>query len=491
MKIKPNSTQVYIWLIIVFIQFIPLAAQSFDKKEFANRRKQLMQKMDAGIAIFRSAEIVNRNYDVDYEFRQESDFYYLTGFDEPESAFLLIPGAEKKFIMFVRPGNTLLEMWTGKIHGIEEVMQVFGADTAFAIDHFDELLPVYVKGKDKIYCSVSDKKLTNKLLSLMVLRPGDHLKYLNNPPKTLIDLLPLIHEMRVIKSDYEIKQLRKTINITCDAQIEAMKATKPGMYEYEIEAIIEYIYRKNGCPRSAFPSIVGSGPNTAVFHYSRNDRKLEDGDLILIDIGAENDYYAADITRTFPVNGRFSKKQEEIYRIVLDAEKEAIKMIKPGVSFKELEDKVISVVKDGLFELGLILDKNSEWQYKVWYYTYPWHYLGIDVHDVGRYVNDSTFLVRNFEPGMVVTMEPGIYISRSMMEIVKKREWYAKDFPENEIEEFFEKVQPVAEKYFDLGIRIEDDILVTKDGHEVLSAKAPKEIKETEEIMKHKSTLYE
>jgi len=491
MKIRLNSYQVYCWLLCFCFQFIPLAGQTFDKNEFANRRKLLMQKMNGGTAIFKSAEVVNRNYDVDYEFRQESDFYYLTGFDEPESAVLLIPGADKEFIMFVRPRNTLEEMWTGKIHGIEEAMNVFGADTAFAIERFDELLPMYVEGKDKIYCSVLDKKLTSKLLSLMEPRPGDHLKHINKPPKTLIDLSPILHEMRVIKSEYEIQLLKKPINITCDAHIEAMKAAKPGMYEYEIEAIIEYIYRKNGCPRYAFPSIVGSGPNTAVFHYMTNDRKIKDGDLILIDIGAEKDYYAADITRTIPANGKFSKEQKEIYDIVLNAEKEAIKMIKPGVSFKELEDKVISVVKDDLYKLGLILDKNSEWQYKVWYYTYPWHYLGIDVHDVGRYVYESTFLERNFEAGMVVTMEPGIYISRSMMEIVKTKEWFARDFPEDEVKAFFEKVQPVAEKYFDLGIRIEDDILVTEDGHEVLSTKVPTEIKDIEAMMKNKSILYE
>jgi Xaa-Pro aminopeptidase len=491
MKLKTYHLKIYCFLFIFCIHFIPLASQTFDKNEFARRRSLLMQKMDGGIAIFKSAEVVNRNYDIDYKFRQESDFYYLTGFDEPGSAFLLIPGADKEFIMFVRPGNTYMEIWTGKNPGIEEVMNIFGADTVFAIDRFDELLPIYVEGKDKVYCSVLDKKLTGKILALMEPRPGDHLKHISKPPKTLIDPLPVIHEMRVIKSDYEIQLIKKPINITCDAQIEAMKAARPGMYEYEIEAIIEYIYRKNGCPRYAFPSIVGSGPNTAVLHHMRNDRKIRDGDLILIDIGAEDNYYAADITRTIPANGKFSKEQKEIYEIVLNAQKEAIMMIKPGVSFTELEDKVIAVVKDGLYKLGLILDKNSEWQYKVWYYTYPWHYLGIDVHDVGRYVYESSFLARNFEAGMVVTMEPGIYISRSMMEIVKDREWFATDFPEDEVKAFFEKVQPVAEKYFDLGIRIEDDILVTKDGHEVLSAKAPKEIKDIEEMMKNKSIFYE
>jgi Xaa-Pro aminopeptidase len=490
MKIRVGNFKVFCYVLFFFLQFVPIEGQQFDAEEFANRRKLLMQEMNGGIAIFESAEVAIRNYDTDYEFRQESDFYYLSGFDEPESAFLLIPGADKEFIMFVTPRNTVEEMWTGKIQGIEGAMNVFGADTAFAIERFDELLPYYVEGKDKIYCSVLDKKLTSRVLELMEPRPGDHNKHINKPPKTLIDPLPIVHEMRVIKSDHEVQLLRKAIDVTCDAHIEAMKAAEPGMYEYELEAIIEYIYGKNGCRLYAFPSIVGSGPNAAVLHHMKNDRKIQDGDLILIDIGAEKNYYAGDITRTIPANGSFSKEQAEIYDLVLLAEEEAIKMVRPGVSFKELEDKVISVMKEGLYELGLILDKNSDWQYQVWYYTYPWHYLGIDVHDVGRYVNDSTFTAREFETGMVVTMEPGLYISRSMMEIVKNHEWFAIDFPDEEVKAFFEKVQPVAEKYFDMGIRIEDDILVTKDGNEVLSAKAPKERKDIEAIMKYKSIFY-
>ncbi len=440
-----------------------------------------MDKMEGGIAIFKSAKVSNRNYDVDYEYRQNSDFYYLTGFEEPESAILLIPDAEQEFIMFVRQRNPAMEVWTGKRYGIEGAMNVFQADTAFTFKKFEEMLPAYLRGKGKVYYSMDDEGFNNKLLSMMKLRWGD-------PPKHLIDPLQFVHEMRLIKSSFEINLMKRSIDITGDSHIEAMKAAEPGMYEYEIEAIIEYIYRKNGCQRVGFPSIVGSGPNSTVLHYEANNRQTESGDLIVIDIGAEFEYYSADITRTIPVNGRFSKEQKEIYEIVLEAQKVGINMMAPGVGLGEIEQKIAETLKDGLYQLGLLTDTDSKWQYRIWYPHTASHWLGLEVHDAGSYRGTDRKRGRILQRGMVATVEPGIYIGENSLDnIFERQAWFIKDVKKEEIIRFVEKVRPVAEKYLNIGIRIEDDVLITENGHEVLSSKAPKEIKEIEKLMKESS----
>jgi Xaa-Pro aminopeptidase len=477
-------------LLIFCLQFKQSNAQLTDKNEFAGRRQKFMEKMNGGIAVFKGNEFVARNNDVDYEFRQESDFYYLTGFDKPKSAFLLIPGSEKEFIMFVREKNPFKEMWSGKIHGIEEAMNIFGADTAYCIEQFEEMLPEFLMGKEKVYYNMKDEEINDKILSIMKIPWGDSPKKVNDPPKQLIDPLPLVNEMRLIKSDYEIAMLRRAIDVTCDAHIEAMKSTAPEMFEYEIGAIIEYIYRKNGCPRVAFPSIVASGPNSIILHHIDNNRQTQNGDVLLIDIGAEYGYYAADITRTIPVNGQFSQSQKEIYEIVLAAQQAGIEMIAPGVSFKKVEDKVSKVLREGLCRLELITDKESEWQYRAWYMHRASHWLGLDVHDAGSYFNLDKTTSRNLKPGMVLTVEPGIYIGANGLDkdkLFQIFKYFDQDIREEDITHFINAVKPAAEKYMNIGIRIEDDILVTNDGHEVLSEKAPKEIKAIESMMQKES----
>jgi Xaa-Pro aminopeptidase len=481
-------------LLIFCLQFKQSNAQLTDKNEFAGRRQKFMEKMDGGIAVFKSNEFVARNNDVDYEFRQESDFYYLTGFDKPKSAFLLIPGSEKEFIMFVREKNPFKEMWSGKFHGIEEAMNIFGADTAYCIERFEEMLPEFLMGKEKVYYNMKDEEINDKILSLMKIPWGNNPKKVNDPPKHLIDPLPLVHEMRLIKSKYEIEMLRRAIDITCDAHIEAMKSTAPEIFEYEIEAIIEYIYRKNDCPRVAFPSIVASGPNSVILHHIDNNRQTQNGDVLLIDIGAEYGYYAADITRTIPVNGQFSDAQKEIYEIVLAAQQAGIGMIAPGVSFNSVEDKVSEVIREGLYRLGLITDKESEWQYRAWYMHRASHWLGLDVHDVGSYFNLDKTTSRSLKSGMVLTVEPGIYIGANGLDkdnLSQVSKYFDQDVPEEEIIRFINAVKPVAENYMNIGIRIEDDILVTNDGSEVLSEKAPKDIKAIESMMQKESIFYQ
>jgi Xaa-Pro aminopeptidase len=450
---------------------------------FGQRRQQLMAKMDGGVAIFKSAMVANRNNDVDYEYRQDSDFYYLTGFKEPNSAFLLIPGAEQEFIMFVQQLNPAMEIYIGKRNGVEGAMEVFGADTAFTFDKFEEKLPQYLSGKDKVYYSINDAEFNNKLLSIMKSRKG-------NPPKHLIDPLPFVHEMRLIKDAGEIDLMKRSIEITSDAHIEAIKAVEPGMYEYEIEAIVEYIFRKNGCQSVGFPSIVGSGPNSTVLHYELNDRETRSGEVIVIDIGAEFGYYSADITRTIPVNGRFSKEQKEIYEVVLEAQQMGINSMAPGIGLNEIRQKIEDVIKDGLYRLGLITDTESKWQYRVWYPHGPCHWLGLDVHDVGNYYETDKKPYRILEVGMVTTVEPGIYIGENTLnELLKLREYYGEEIQEEEINSFIDKVRTAADKYTNIGIRIEDDVLITESGHEVLSAKAPKNIKEIEKLMKKSSYI--
>lgn len=462
---------VYLATILLFFFHIlavsPLTAQNPDKEVFAKRRQKLMEKMEGGIAVF-STDTFNR------------DIYYLTGFDEPRVAFLLIPGEEKKFILFVRPQNPVQTLWTGKRYGVQEVVEVFGADKAHPIDQFEKILPRYLRGKDKIYCSFNNKELTEKLVQ-MIRRPRD------NWPKQISKLLSHVHEMRMVKDTSEVKLMRKAINITCDALIEAMKAAKPGMYEYEIEAIIEYIFRKSGSPRPGFPSIIGAGPNSTILHYDVNNRQTQDGDLIVMDVGAEYGHYSADVTRTIPVNGKFSNKQKEIYEIVLEAQQKAIDMIAPGVGIYEVHYRAVEVIKDGLYRLGLITDKESKWQYRIWLMYNTNHWLGLNVHDVGSRGRDDG-KGRRLEPGMVFTVEPGIYIGEHSLKRLSETMKRSKTRKE-EIAAFLDKVKPVVEKYMNIGVRIEDDVLVTEDGHENLSSRAPKKIKEIEKLMKRKSYL--
>lgn len=344
----------------------------------------------------------------------------------------------------------------------------------------EKILPQYLRGKDKVHYSLKNKGLAEKLIKIINRRWG-------NWPKQIIDPLQYIHDMRLIKGPEEIELMLKAIDITGEALVEAMKAAKPGMYEYEIEAIIEYIFRKNGSPRPGFPSIVGSGPNSTILHYEVNNRQIQDGDLIVMDIGAEYGYYSADITRTIPVNGKFSKEQKEIYEIVLEAQQSAIDIVAPGKGIYEVHYHALKIIKDGLYRLGLITDKNSKWQHRVWLMYNTCHWLGLDVHDVGGRGRDDG-KGRELKPGMVHTVEPGIYIGENSLDNLSKKLEHFK-LKEEEIAAFVNKVKPAAQKYVNIGVRIEDDILVTENGHENLSSKVPKEIDEIETLMKEKSYL--
>ena len=454
-----------------------LTAESPPADMFAKRRQILMEKMDGGVAVLRSNEVVTRNGDVHYNYRQGSDFYYLSGFEEPGSALLFIPGAKHQFIMFVRPRNVVTEIWDGKRYGTKGAMKFFGADTAYNIKQFEAVFKNSVRGKEKLYASINDANPADPLLSLL-----RNLK--DEKPKEIINPRPIIAEMRLFKSAEEIAIMRRSIEITGEAHIEAFKAATPGMSEYELEAIISYIYRKNGSARAGFPSIIGAGENSTVLHYNTNNDQIQNGDVIVMDIGAEYKYYSADITRTIPANGIFSKEQRKIYSIVLKAQQAGIDMIKPGIAIGTIQNRIKAVVKEGLFDLGLITDTSSRWQYRVWFMHGSMHWLGLDVHDAGSY-REPDGSSRILKPNMVTTVEPGIYINANALQNLKNNKRIRASA--DELDDFIQKVRPVAAQYTNIGVRIEDDILVTSNGHELLSGKAPRTIEAIEALMKKES----
>jgi len=416
-----------------------------------------MRKISSGIALFPAAPVAFRNSDVEHEYRQDSDFYYLTGFEEPNAVAVLAPDQpEHKFLLFVQPKDREREIWTGWRAGAEGATRDYGADAAFTIDKLDVELTRLIEKVDRIYYRFgSDPAFDDRVAGLM--RSAQRLRQREgNGPLSVIDPSDLLHEMRLIKSSEDRDLLRRAVDISCDGHIAAMKALKPGVYEYELEAEISYAFRRNGSPRCGYSSIVGSGPNATVLHYTSNNRRIEEGDLVLIDAGAEFGYYTGDVTRTMPASGRFTEPQAALYQIVLDAQLEAIAAVRPGATFMEPHDRAVRVLTEGLVKVGLLngdidalIEENS---YRKFYMHRTSHWLGMDVHDVGSYkVGDEW---RCLSPGMVLTVEPGLYIAADL-----------------------EDTDP---HYRGIGIRIEDDVLVTESGSEVLSSRAPKTIEEIE-----------
>ena len=429
-----------------------------DKKSaYQSRREAFASKIDNGAALFTSAPACAHRY------RQDSNFFYLTGFKEPESICVIAPDhSEHKFVMFVRPRNREREIWTGKRAGVEGAKSDYGADAAYPLDELDKELPKYFENAEKIYYTLgsgekTDKKAVELLKQFRGKRYGSGVG-----PVAIVDPAEIVRNMRAIKDDHELKLMRKAADISAEAHIAAMKAIRPGMYEYEVQAVIEYTFLKNGASGPSYPTIAGAGANATCLHYDVNDYIIADGDLILVDAGADYEHYNGDITRTFPANGKFSDVQKELYSIVLDAQIAAIETIKPGVKMDEYHQKAVQVIVDGLLDLGLLKGERDkiieDKEYNEFYMHNTGHWLGLDTHDVGRRKMEDD-AVRPFEPGMVVTVEPGIYIAEDMEE--------------------------VDEKYRGIGIRIEDDVLVTKDGCEVLTKKTPKTIEDIEVIMKN------
>ncbi len=429
--------------------------------EFARRRRDLMACMEPNsIAIIPGAREVRRNGDAEYAFRQDSDFYYLSGFPEPEAVAVLIPGREHgEYVLFCREKDATRELWTGYRAGQEGACQNYGADDAFPIGDIDEILPGLIEGRERVYYSLGKDSEFDRHVMEWVNTIRSKVRAGAIPPGEFLDLDHFLHEQRLIKSAGEQKIMREAGKISARAHTRAMQICHPGMREFQLEAEILHEFAMAGGRYPAYTSIVGGGENACVLHYTENAAELNDGDLVLIDAGCELQHYAADITRTFPVNGKFSKEQRALYEIVLAAQQAAFDTIKPGNHWNEPHDAAVKTITQGLIDLKLLkggLKKNLEkGAYQDFYMHRTGHWLGMDVHDVGDYKVGNEWRV--LEAGMVLTVEPGIYVS-----------------PSN---------QDVPARWRGIGIRIEDDVLVTKQGHDVLTDGVPKAVDEIETLM--------
>ena len=425
-----------------------------------NRRETFMEKIAGGVAIFPSALPAMRTHSTEYRYRQDANFYYLTGFEEPEAVCVIAPDhPEHQYVLFVRPRAPEQEVWTGKRAGVEGAKERFGADEAYPIEEFDEKISEYIGTSGQLYYGFgADDAFNQKIIELLKgyrryrLREG-------TGPTTLIDPTDLLAEMRLIKDEGELAQIRKAVDISVEAHTAAMQAVRPGMYEYELESLIDSIYRKNGGTGPAFLTIVAKGANATTLHYTTNDCQIQDGDLVLIDAGCEYQYYCGDITRTFPANGKFTDAQRAVYQSVLNAQCEIIESIRPGVSIGDPVQKAVEMLTDAMLELGLLVGEKEklieEQEYRKFYMHSVGHMLGVEVHDVAKTREGKEY--KTFQPGMVMTVEPGLYID-----------------PDSE---------NVPPEYLGIGVRIEDNILVTESGCEVLTAAVPKTINEIEKLM--------
>ena len=427
---------------------------------FRARRKRVMEAIAPGAtAILPSAPVAIRSGDVEFIYRQDSDFYYLTGFTEPESVALLSPGhPDGEYVLFVRPRDKDRETWTGRRAGIEGAIVDYGADKSYVIDDLEKILPRYLEKSERVHYPLGlNEKMDERVLKLVrwaqSMRPR-----IGVGPSSIIDPRDIIHEARIRKEPAELDAMRCAMKISAEAHRRAMMKARGGMKEWQIEAEVDYTFRSKGATGPSYPSIIASGPNAATLHYISNDREMRTGELLLIDAGAEYDFYAADITRTSPIGARFTQLQRNLYEVVLGAQLKAIDSIKPGVHFDEPHDIALRLLIDGMRDLGIlhgsaaeILEKGT---YRRYYMHRTSHWLGMDVHDVGLYrVGGAS---RVLEPGMVLTVEPGLYIAADDDE--------------------------VPESFRGIGIRIEDDVLVTETGHEVMTAATPKSVADVETL---------
>jgi Xaa-Pro aminopeptidase len=432
-----------------------------NKQEYARRRKALMSQMEPNsIAILPAAPVYIRNRDVEHNYRQDSDFQYLTGFPEPEAVAVLVPGREHgEYVLFCREKDPERELWDGYRAGQEGAVSEYGAVDAFPINDIDDILPGLIEGRERVYYAMGanqefDLRLTNWIKTIR-----SKARLGAQPPNEFVALDHLLHDMRLYKSAAEIKVMQAAADISAQAHLRAMQSCRPGQYEYQLEAELQHVFMRHGSRSPAYASIVAAGRNACILHYTENTSQIRDGDLILIDAGCELDCYASDITRTFPANGRFSPEQRAIYDIVLAAQQAAFEVIAPGRHWNEAHEATVRVITEGLLGLGLLSGElealiASE-AYKPFYMHRAGHWLGMDVHDVGDYRVGGEWRV--LEPGMVMTVEPGIYIA-----------------PDND---------RVPKKWRGIGVRIEDDVVVTKGGHQVLTDAVPKDADAIEALM--------
>lgn len=432
-----------------------------NKSLYQRRRAALSsQLLPNSIAVLSAGRQLKRNGDASFRFRQDSTFYYLTGFNEPDAILVIYSGQEDKSILFLHPTDPMVQLWEGARLGPAAAPEVLGVEQAFALDSFDEYLPKLLSNCSQVYYPFS---LISPALKECLMRSCLALKQKNRQgltvPTAFYDLDPLLSEMRLFKSEEELACLRKAANISVDAHLRAMRACKNLHHEYELEAELSYEFYRQGCRGLAYDPIVAAGANACILHYTQNNAPLKAGELVLIDAAGEFENYAADITRTFPISGRFSEEQRQIYDLVLSAQQAGIACIKPGLPWDQIQKEIVQVLTQGLLDLGLLKGKYrhllEQQAYSTMYMHQSGHWLGLDVHDAGVYKIKENW--RPLQAGMVLTVEPGLYLRAGLPGIDKK--------------------------WWDIGIRIEDDILVTESGYENLTERLPTKVNEIEALM--------
>ena len=430
-----------------------------ERAVYARRRKELMRALGPhGVAVFHSPPMAWRNGDQHFPFRQSSDIYYLTGFAEPETTLVLRPGPDhEQFILFVRPRDREREVWDGRRAGVEGAVSDHGADAAYPVAELARRLPDLVGGRDELSYAFGYDTAFDAVVARLIADLRLRERRGQPPPRRLIDPRSHLHEMRLRKSPEEVAVLRRAAAITAEAHVAAMAAAAPGVTEYELEALIGYTFRRRGGSGPGYGTIVGSGQNATILHYVDNDRAIAAGDLVLIDAGCEYDLYTADVTRTFPASGRFTPAQRRCYEVVLSAQEEAIRTSRPGVTLEDLHAVCVERLTKGMVALGLLdapaAARIEDESYKRYYMHRTSHWLGLDVHDAGAY-STTDGAARPLEPGMVITIEPGLYVASD--------------------------AESAPAELRGIGIRIEDDVLITADGCEVLTAAVPKQVDEVE-----------
>jgi len=428
--------------------------------EYGRRRQRLLKSIGDGVAIIPTGPVMIRNNDVEYPYRPESDFYYLTGFPEPEAVLALCPGREHgEYVLFCRERDAEKEAWDGDRVGLEGAMAQYGADDAFPIGDIDDIMPGLIENRPKLFYSMGRHKAVDQQVLEWVNELRGKARSGIHAPTEFVDPGHLVHDQRLFKSAAERRVMAQAAKLSCEGHLAAMRCCRPGMWEYQIEAELLSVFMAGGSRSPAYPSIVGGGRNGCVLHYGSNSSQLQDGDLLLIDAGAEVECYAADITRTFPVNGHFTAPQQALYELVLASQLAAIEQVRPGNHWNQPHEAAVAVLTEGMVALGLLQGSPAELietgAYRKFYIHRTGHWLGLDVHDVGDYKIEDTW--RQLEPGMALTIEPGLYIPAGSV--------------------------GVDEQWWNIGIRIEDDVVVTRAGHEVLTSGVPKEIAEIEAVM--------
>jgi len=438
----------------------------FDPAVFAARRDAFMQAIGpGGVAVVRSLPERLRNGDAFHPFRQHSDVYYLTGFVEPDATLVLRPGAEtEKVVMFVRPRDPERETWDGRRAGLEGAREIYGAETSYSTTELPSKLWELIANHEELHYSLGLDETMDRLVASAIARLRKEEKRGKRPPRAVVDPRIELHELRLHKQPEELAALRKACAITADAHVLAMKLGRPGVFEHEVEALINYQFRKAGGSGPGYATIVGAGANATILHYIENKSAIVDGDLVLVDAGCEYEHYTSDITRTWPANGTFSAPQRTVYEIVLATQKSALAMAKPGVTIDEIHDYCVRSLTQGMIDLGLLTgtvdERIADNTYRKFYMHGTSHWLGLDVHDVGAYMRDGK--ARPLEPGMVITIEPGLYVAR--------------DAPD------------VPAELRGIGIRIEDDIVITGSGNDILTFACPKEIADIERACRGQET---